>query len=125
MSMMSGKAKTQHERLYARIQALGGDRSSGKSFLAHLLASTPVTAQLGHSDSEKSTQHLMITYAAAAAEMGMYEALATAAQAAGDRATEALARELQQEEKEDHTLAWNALPETARASSQMILSETE
>jgi ferritin-like metal-binding protein YciE len=125
MSMMSDKARTQHERLYARLQALGGDRSAGKSLLAHLLAFTPVTAQMGHSASEKSTQHLMITYAAAAAEMGMYEALATAARLTEDSETEQLARQLQREEKEDHILAWRALPETARAASELVLSKMD
>ena len=100
-------------------------RSTGKSFLAHLLAFTPVTAQLGHTGSEKSTQHLMITFAAASAEMGMYEALATAAKDCGDAVTERLARELQQEEMEDHTLAWDALPPTARESAQLTLSESK
>lgn len=114
LSMMSAKAKTQHERLEKRLRDLGGSPSTAKSILAHLLAFTPVSAQLGHSPSEKSTQHLMITYAAAAAEMAMYESLATAAEAAGDRETVRLARELQSEEKEDHTLAWNHLGPSAR-----------
>jgi ferritin-like metal-binding protein YciE len=121
MSMMSAKARTQHERLQSRLESLDGSTSTAKSLLAHLLAFTPVTAQMGHSDSEKSLQHLMITYAAAAAEMGMYEALATAASISGDQTTESLARELQKEEKEDHTLAWQALPESARTASAMVL----
>jgi hypothetical protein len=111
-------------RLLFRLP-LGGDRSTGKSLLAHLLAFTPITAQMGHSGLEKSTQHLMITCAAAAAEMGMYEALSSAAEACGDTETERLARQLQQEEKEDHSLASSALPETARASAQLTLSEAK
>ena len=122
MSMMSNKAKTQHERLNARLESLGGSRSTPKSFLAHLLAVTPLTAQLGHDDVEKSTQHLMIVYAAAAAEMAMYEALQTAAKAAGDAETFTLAQQLQREESEDHRLAWEKLPEAARTSSRAVLS---
>jgi ferritin-like metal-binding protein YciE len=124
MSMMSDKARTQHERLEARLTQLGASPSTGKSALAHLLAFTPLTAQMGHDDSEKSTQHLMITYAAAAAEMAMYEALATVAMEAGDDETEALARELQEEEEEDHQLAWQALPRSARASLQTVFSNS-
>ena len=116
MSMMSAKARTQHERLEARLRALGGSPSTMKSILAHMLAFTPVTAQTGHTPSEKSTQHLMITYSAAAAEMAMYESLAVAARAAGDAETERLARELQVEEKEDHHLAWNRLASSALVS---------
>ncbi|HVW08499.1 MAG TPA: DUF892 family protein [Bryobacteraceae bacterium] len=113
MSMMSAKARTQHERLEARLRALGGSPSTIKSVLAHMLAFTPVTAQAGHTASEKSTQHLMITYSAAAAEMAMYESLAAAARAANDAETERLARELQAEEKEDHHLAWDRLGSSA------------
>jgi len=124
LAMMSNKARTQHERLERRLEKLGGSRSTSKSALAHILAFTPLTAQLGHDDAEKNTQHLMITYSAAAAEMAMYEALATVATAAGDVETAALARELQAEEKEDHRLAWEQLPQSARASSQAVLSNT-
>lgn len=114
LAMMSGKARTQHERLEKRLRALGGSPSTAKSILAHLLAFTPLSAQIGHAPAEKSTQHLMITYAAAAAEMAMYESLAAAAETAGDAETAALARKLQSEEKEDHTLAWNHLAPSAR-----------
>jgi ferritin-like metal-binding protein YciE len=116
MSMMSAKARTQHERLEARLRALGGSPSTMKSMLAHMLAFTPITAQAGHTAGEKSTQHLMITYSAAAAEMAMYESLAAAARAAGDAETERLARELQGEEKEDHHLAWDRLASSALVS---------
>ncbi len=116
MSMMSAKARTQHERLEARLRALGGSPSTMKSILAHMLAFTPVTAQTGHTPGEKSTQHLMITYSAAAAEMAMYESLAVAAHSANDTETERLARELQTEEKEDHHLAWDRLASSALVS---------
>jgi ferritin-like metal-binding protein YciE len=116
MSMMSAKARTQHERLEARLRALGGAPSTMKSMLAHMLAFTPVSAQTGHTPGEKSTQHLMITYSAAAAEMAMYESLAAAANAANDAETERLARELQTEEKEDHHLAWDHLAGSALVS---------
>jgi ferritin-like metal-binding protein YciE len=122
--MMSNKARTQHERLERRLASLGGSPSTSKSALAHLLAFTPLSAQLGHDEAEKNTQHLMITYSAAAAEMAMYEALAAVATASGDTETAALARELQAEEKEDHRLAWEHLSQSARRSSQVVLSNT-
>lgn len=122
MATMSAKAKTQHERLEARLQSLGSSPSTMKSILAHFLAFTPVSAQIGHDDSEKSSQHLMITYAAAAAEMAMYESLAAAATRAGDQQTATLARALQKEEQEDHTLAWQHLTQSARRSSAGVLS---
>jgi len=123
LGMMSSKARTQHQRLATRLEALGGKPSTAKSVLAHLLAFTPLSAQLGHEESEKNTQHLMVTYSAAAAEMAMYEALGSVAEAAGDQETARLARELQSEEKEDHRLAWQQLPQSARASAQAVLSD--
>jgi ferritin-like metal-binding protein YciE len=114
MAMMSNKARMQHQRLEYRLKELGGDRSVGKSILAHMLAFTPISAQAGHTASEKSTQHLMITYAAAAAERGMYESLMAAADTAGDSETARLARELQREESEDFALAWEHLGKSAR-----------
>jgi len=124
MSTMAGKARTQHQRLRARLETLGGSRSTSKSVLAHLLAFTPLTAQAGHDDAEKSTQHLMIVYAAAASEMAMYEALAVTAIECGDRETAALARELQSEEQEDHRMAWQGLGQSARASMQSLFSHS-
>src|SRR5579863_5690193 len=68
---MSQKARTQHERLNARLQALGGSRSTVKSALAHALVFAPTLAQVGETEGQKSTQDLLITIAAAAAESAM------------------------------------------------------
>ena len=122
MNMMSDKAKTQHQRLAERLQELGGKTSGAKSTLAHVLAFTPLTAQIGHDPSEKSTQQLMVVYAAAAAEMAMYEALGVAATQAGDSETAGLARQLQAEEQEDHKMAWENLAPSARATMQAFFS---
>ena len=122
-SMMSAKAKTQHERLERRLRGLGGSPSTAKSIIAHLLAFTPLSAQLGHPAEEKNTQHLMVVYAASAAQMGMYESLASSAETAGDQETLTLARQLQAEEKEDHNLAWQHLGSSASSSSQQVMSQ--
>jgi len=124
LSMMSGKAKTQHERLEHRLTDLGGSRSVAKSALAHMLAFTPVSAQMGHEPGEKNTQHLMIVYSAAAAEMGMYEALATVAKEAGDTRTLELARELQSEEQEDYDLAWQNLGRSAKEAAELVMNKS-
>jgi len=117
----SRKAKTQHERLEARLRSLGGSPSKAKSLLAHVLAFSPTTAQAGHEPAEKNTQHLIVVVAAAAAEMAMYESLACSAAAAGDRETEQLARTLQKEEREDYDLAWKQLGPSATAAFQTVL----
>lgn len=115
-AVASERARTQHQRLEARLKGLGGTRSAAKSMLAHLLAFTPTIAQVGQESGEKNTQHLIIVIAAAAAEMAMYESLATVAAAAGDAETERLARELQAEEKDDYEKCWNVLRQSAAAS---------
>lgn len=113
LANMSRIARTQHQRLRARLRDLGAKGSTAKSALAHALAFAPTVAQIGQSPREKNTQHLIIVIAAAAAETGMYEALATAATAAGDPVTEELARELQEEERVDYRTAAALLRQSA------------
>ncbi len=120
-AVASDKAKTQHERLEARLRALGGSPSTMKSILAHLLTFTPPVAQMGHDPQEKNTQNLMMVIAAASAEMAMYESLASVAAAAGDTETEQLARQLQKEEHDDYEDSWKLLKSSALASFQTVL----
>jgi ferritin-like metal-binding protein YciE len=120
----SRKAKTQHERLEARLRELGSSPSKAKSFLAHVLAMSPTMAQIGHEGAEKNTQHLIACIGAASAEMAMYEALATVAAAAGDTVTESLARELQKEEKDDWDESWKLLPSSAVAAFQTVMARS-
>lgn len=124
-SQLSAKARTQHQRLEGRLRELGGAPSTLKSVVAHVLAATPLVAQAGQTPQEKNTQHLIITYAAAAAEMAMYEALATASRTAGDFQTEQLARQLQAEEKEDHTMTWAMLASSARRSFEQARQQQD
>lgn len=122
---MSDKARTQHERLRARIEALGGSPSTAKSALAHALAFSPPMTQMSQAPGEKNTQHLIITIAAAAAETAMYEALATAASAAGDSSTEQLARQLQSEERADYRQAADLLRASALDAAQAQVRDGE
>lgn len=110
---LSDKARSQCERLEARLAELGGTPSKGKSVMAHAFGFAPSVAQVGHAPEEKNAQHLMMTYAAAAGETAMYEALAAVAAEAGDAETERLARQLQEEEREDHRITWDMLPASA------------
>src|SRR6195952_668805 len=113
LSSASAKAKTQHERLEALLKSRGGTPSAGKTILAEMLAFTPLSAQIGQGSSEKNTQHLMVTFAAAAAEMAMYESLAAAATEAGDEEVLSLARTLQSEEHDDYVQVWAILRRSA------------
>lgn len=116
LSSFSEKARTQHQRLTALLESRGGSPSKAKTILAELLAFTPLSAQAGQGAAEKNTQHLMITFAAAAAEMAMYESLASAAEAAGETEVVQMARTLQAEEQDDYDRVWEILAGSAVAS---------
>lgn len=118
LSSFSAKAKTQHERLTDLLKSRGGSPSAAKTALAEMLAFTPLSAQIGQGASEKNTQHLMVTFAAAAAEMAMYESLATAAEAAGEQQVLSLARTLQSEERDDYDQVWALLRQSAASAFQ-------
>ena len=109
LSAASAKAKTQHERLEALLAKRGGTPSEGKTLLAEMLAFTPLSAQIGQGAAEKNTQHLMVTFAAAAAEMAMYESLATAASVGNSEDVVSLARTLQKEERDDYDQVWGGV----------------
>jgi ferritin-like metal-binding protein YciE len=123
LSSFSEKAKTQHQRLTALLERRGGSPSAAKTALAEMLAFTPLSAQIGQGSEEKNTQHLMVTFAAAAAEMAMYESLAAAATEAGEEEVVSLARKLQSEEKDDYDQVWSILRQSAAASFQTELSK--
>src|ERR1700712_2129677 len=123
LSSASAKAKTQHERLEALLKSRGGTPSAGKTILAEMLAFTPLSAQLGQGSAEKNTQHLMVTFAAAAAEMAMYESLATAGAEGGAADVVSLARTLQGEERDDYDQVWSILRESAADSFQAELDK--
>jgi ferritin-like metal-binding protein YciE len=116
LASFSKKARTQHERLTSLLQRRGGSPSTAKTALAHMLAFTPLSAQIGHGAGEKDTQHLMVTYAAAAAEMAMYESLAAAGRQVNDSEVVSLATTLRTEERQDHEQVWSVLRESASAS---------
>jgi ferritin-like metal-binding protein YciE len=118
LSTASAKAKTQHERLEALLAKRGGTPSEGKTVLAELLAFTPLSAQIGQAAAEKNTQHLMITFAAAAAEMAMYESLAAAGSFGKADDVVSLAHTLQAEEQDDYDQVWEVIRASAADSFQ-------
>jgi ferritin-like metal-binding protein YciE len=123
LSSASAKAKTQHERLEALLKSRGGSPSEGKTLLAQMLAFTPLSAQIGQGAAEKNTQHLMVTFAAAAAEMAMYESLASAGTEGNAEDVVSLARTLQSEERDDYDQVWSILKQSATDSFQAELNK--
>ncbi len=114
------ETRTQHERLTARLEQLGGRPSALKTAAAHVFNSTPKAAQLGHSSAEKSTQNLIIAFTVENSEVATYEALAAVAAAAGDLATEQLAREIQEEERRASHHIWHMIAPSSREAFQLL-----
>jgi len=110
------ETRRQHERLTARLEALGGSVSGLKTFFANLFGNMPNLAQIGHDEAEKGTQDLIAAFAVEHAEIAMYEAMAVAAAAAGDTETERLAREIQAEERQAASKIWELVGPSARDS---------
>lgn len=110
------ETRLQHERLYARLKAIGGSPSTMKSILAHLLGAAPRAGQLFHDESERVVQNLLIAYSVENSEVAMYEALATVAGAAGDSETEELARSIQVQERQAADKVWSQIANTARTA---------
>jgi ferritin-like metal-binding protein YciE len=123
MSNASARAKTQHERLEELLKSRGGSPSESKTILAEMLAFTPLSAQIGQGSSEKNTQHLMVTFAAAAAEMAMYESLITVSSEGEATEVVSLARTLQAEERDDYEQVWSILKQSAGDSFQVELEK--
>lgn len=108
------QTRSQHNRLQARLKALGGSPSSLKSAIAHLFTLVPKSTHFGHDVSEITTQNLILGYTMEHEEVAMYEALAATAAAAGDLQTEQLARDIQKEERHAAEMIWHFIAPTAQ-----------
>ena len=117
------ETRSQIDRLTARLAALGESPSTMKSFMAHMFAFAPKTAQIGHDEAERVTQNLMMAYAVEHSEIAMYESLATVAAAAGDQITASLAREIQTEEMRTAEKIWAMIPSAATTSLSKLVGE--
>ena len=119
----AAETRSQRERLETRLAALGDSPSTMKSAMAHMFNFAPKVASMGHDESERTTQNLMIAYAVEHSEVAMYESLATVAEAVGDQQTAMLAREIQQEEARTAQMVWNMIAPSARRSLAELTSE--
>ena len=110
------ETKQQYQMLTNRLEALGGSTSAMKGFLATVFGVAPKAAQIGHDESERVTQNLMMAYAVENSEVAMYEAMAVAASQAGDTETEQLARTIQKQEQQTADKVFAMIPVMSRRS---------
>lgn len=119
-ALHADETKQQYDRLARRLEELGGAPSGAKSVLAHIFGFAPKSVQVTHTVDEKTAQNLMIAYSIESGECALYEALAAVAQAAGDAKTEALAREIQAEEKQAAEKLWHFIPSRAKIAFNVL-----
>ena len=120
------ETQRQHERLTARLEALGGGSTSAKTFLAQLFSLAPKPIHVGHDPEERIAQNLVLAYTLESGECAMYEALAAAAEAAGDDRTEQLAREIQAQERQAADRMWRLINSRAKIAFNLLtIGETD
>ena len=103
----------QEEALEARIRALGEEPSGGKGFLNNIMGKVAELMSSAHDDYDKTTMNLCKAYATENLEIAMYESLIGYSEAVGDSDTAALARQIQDQEKQAAELLWPHISRTA------------
>ena len=91
--------QSQIDRLEARIQSLGGDKSEGKGLLNTIIGKGSDLLNIFHSHEDKQTQDVIKAYSLEHFEVGMYTSLEAYADAIGDTETARLATSIIGEEQ--------------------------
>lgn len=119
-ALHADQTKFQYDRLAARLGELGGNPSATKALSVQAVGLAPKTAQATRSQEERTAQNLILAFSIEQAECATYEALASVARAASDPATESLARQIQDEEKEAANRVWRFLPSRSKIAFNML-----
>jgi ferritin-like metal-binding protein YciE len=86
--------------------------------LSAWLSTAPKIAQIGHDEYERETQNLMMAFSVENAEIAMYESLAEVCRLAGDAETEALALNIQKQERDTADKVWEQIAPAARRAME-------
>ena len=108
--------QSQADRVNARIQALGGDKSEPKGILNEVLAKASGLLNIFHSKEDKQTQDVIKAYAFEHFEIGAYTSLKAYADAIGDHETAQLATTIIGEEQLAAERLQRLIPQLATAS---------
>lgn len=115
------QTRFQQQRLSDRLDQLGehpGNQVRGD--FASLLNVAPQIVQSGNIVEERTLQNLIVSYTVELGECALYETLAAVAHAAGDNITEALARQIQMEERATAEKLWHFLPSRSKIAFNML-----
>jgi ferritin-like metal-binding protein YciE len=110
---LSLKAKTQHERLAARLAKLGGSSSIIHGLVSQLLGLGSKTSQVAHGTVDRTMQNLVAAFATEHGQVAVCEAIANMADAASDYDTAVLARTIRDEAIASAQKIWRLLPSEA------------
>lgn len=113
------RIRQQAQLLTSRLSELGVAPSENDNALVH---AAEASADFGTSSiaEEQIARNLISAYTIGTTECALYEVLATVAQAAGDSATEALAREIQGERRTITEKIWHFLPSRSKIAFNML-----
>jgi ferritin-like metal-binding protein YciE len=118
------ETNAQIERLTARLAALASEEEAkSKTLAANLLSFAPKFVQAGHTAEERIVQNLIAAYCIEAGESAMYEALAQAAQLAGDSDTADLARQSQGQERRAAQSIFRFLPTRSKIALNLLTAD--
>lgn len=108
--------QTHSDRLTARIQALGGDKSEPKGALNSFLAKASGVLNIFHSKEDKQTQDLIKAHAFEHFAIGAYTSLDAYASAVGDTETAQLAKSIIADKQKAAERFLSLIPQVAVAS---------
>ncbi len=109
-------AQSHADKIAARIQALGGDKSEPKGIFNSFLAKASGALNIFHSKEDKQTQDLIKLYAFEHFAVGAYTSLEAYASAVGDAETAQLARSIISDKEKAGTQFLALIPQLAVAS---------
>ena len=114
------ETRTNHQRLTARLEQLGGNETTRRSPLSERVEMAPQMSESGHIQEEQTLQNLIAAFGIEASDCAMHEALATVAAAAGDPTTESLAREIQAQKREAARHIFSFLSSRSKIAYNML-----
>jgi ferritin-like metal-binding protein YciE len=112
--------QSQIDRLEARLQALGGGKSGGKSLLNTLIGKGSDLLNIFHDQDDKQTQDVIKAYALENFEVGMYLSLKAFADAVGDADTARMAEDFVHEEHTAGERFLDLVPRLAVAAADRV-----
>ena len=115
------QTRRQADRLTARIDTLGGDKSTSKAIVDEIIAIGSHFTNMLHDHDDKQTQDTIKAVSLEAFEVATYTALNAYAGAIGDTETADLAQSILAEEKQAHDQLLSLIPALSREAADKVM----